>query len=35
MNKNIKTTTKVICDCGRRVEVNNTIYTRCICGKNN
>lgn len=34
--KNIKPNlTKVICDCGRRVEINTVMYTRCICGKNN
>lgn len=32
---NKKATSKVICDCGRKVEINDVMYTRCVCGKNN
>ena len=35
MKSNNKEQVKVICDCGRKVVINDVMYVRCVCGKNN
>ena len=35
MKKINKVQATVICDCGRKVAINDVMYVRCICGKNN